>query len=79
MGYGAGALAGRMDGERPHYTRIKVINKGGAGALYGLGFLGAVVYYLQVATSFWMGLLGIVKALFWPAFLVYEVLKSLHA
>jgi len=49
----------------------------GAGAVYGLGFLGAVVYYIQTATSFWDGLLGFLQALFWPAFLVYELMKFL--
>ncbi|MEJ2267655.1 MAG: hypothetical protein P8X70_01100 [Nanoarchaeota archaeon] len=48
-----------------------------AGAIYGLGFIGAVVYYIQTATSFWMGVLGFLKALVWPAFLIYELLKFL--
>lgn len=48
-----------------------------SGGVYGLGFLGAVIYYISTATSFWMGALGILKALVWPAFLVYEVLKTL--
>jgi len=39
--------------------------------------LGAVIYYIQAATTFWMGVLGILKALVWPAFLVYEALKFL--
>jgi hypothetical protein len=47
--------------------------------VYGLGFLGAVIYYISTATSFWMGVLGILKALVWPAFLIYEVLKFLVA
>ncbi len=47
--------------------------------VYGLGFVGAVIYYISTATSFWMGALGILKALVWPAFLVYEVLKTLAA
>jgi len=46
----------------------------GGGGMYGLGFLGALIYYLQHATSFWMGLLGIVKAIFWPGFLVYHLM-----
>ncbi len=50
---------------------------GGGGAVYGLGFLGAVVYYIQAATGFWAGVLGILKAIVWPAFLVYEALKFL--
>lgn len=47
------------------------------GAIYGLGFIGAAVYYISTATSFWMGVLGFLKAIVWPAFLVYEVLKFL--
>ncbi|HQQ13800.1 MAG TPA: hypothetical protein PK855_11600 [Bacteroidales bacterium] len=47
------------------------------GAVYGLGLIGAAVYYISVATGFWAGLLGFLKALVWPAFLVYEVLKFL--
>lgn len=46
-------------------------------AVYGLGFIGAAVYYISTATSFWMGALGVLKAFVWPAFLVYGLLKSL--
>jgi len=49
----------------------------GGGAVYGLGFIGAVIYYVSTATSFWMGVLGIIKALFWPAFLVFKLLAAL--
>lgn len=48
---------------------------GSGGAFYGLGFLGALVYYLTTATSLWTGFLGIIKAILWPAFLVYGALK----
>jgi hypothetical protein len=48
-------------------------------AVYGLGFIGAVIYYIIQATSFWMGVLGILKAIVWPAILVYEALKALGA
>jgi hypothetical protein len=47
------------------------------GAIYGLGFLGAAIYYISTATSFMMGCLGVLKALVWPAFLVYHLLKLL--
>lgn len=47
------------------------------GAIYGLGFIGAAVYYISTATSFWMCVLGFLKAIVWPAFLVYGVLKFL--
>jgi hypothetical protein len=53
--------------------------KGGRGeAVYGLGMIGALFYYFSTATTFWLFVFGFLKALFWPAFLVYEILKSLH-
>ncbi|HWB27668.1 MAG TPA: hypothetical protein VG738_19465 [Chitinophagaceae bacterium] len=48
-------------------------------AVYGLGLIGAAIYYVSHATAFWPGVLGFIKALVWPAFLVYEALKSLNA
>ena len=47
------------------------------GAVYGLGFIGAAIYYISVATTFWIGVLGFLKAIIWPVFLVYETLKFL--
>lgn len=49
---------------------------GGTGQVYGLGLIGALVYYIQEADTFWMGVLGILKAIIWPAFLVYKLLGS---
>ncbi len=46
-------------------------------AVYGLGFIGAVVYYISTATGFWSGVLGLLKALVWPAFVVYNLLRNL--
>ncbi len=54
--------------------------KGGSGtssAVYGLGFIGALVYYIQHATSISSALLGIVKAIFWPALFVYKLIEML--
>ena len=44
------------------------------GGLYFFGFIGAAIYYIQGATSFWMGVLGVLKAFVWPAFLIYKLL-----
>ncbi len=52
---------------------------GSASAVYGLGFIGAVIYYISIATSFWAGVIGLLKAIVWPAFLVYEALRALGA
>ncbi|MGC9444122.1 MAG: hypothetical protein ACP5E9_04225 [Candidatus Methanospirareceae archaeon] len=45
------------------------------GAFYFLGFIGAAVYFIGEATTFWMGVLGFLKAIVWPAFLVYGLLN----
>lgn len=46
----------------------------GGGATYGIGFIGAAVYFIQHAAGFWMGVLGILKAIIWPALIVYKLL-----
>jgi len=49
--------------------------KGGAGGIWLLGFIGALVYYLHTHSgTFWLVLLAIMKAVVWPAFLVYHLL-----
>ena len=56
------------------------IQKGASGnPIYGLGLIGAAIYYIFHATGFWMGVIGFLKALVWPVFLVYEALKSVGA
>jgi hypothetical protein len=44
-------------------------------AAYGMGFIGAAVYFILHATGFWTGVLGLLKAIVWPAFFVYEGFK----
>jgi len=56
----------------------KVQNNASAGAVYGLGFIGAAIYYISTATCFWLGVLGFLKAIVWPVFLVYESLQFLN-
>jgi hypothetical protein len=59
--------------------KTKVIRQGGASeAVYGLGLIGALVYYISHTTTFLLGVLGFLKAIVWPAMLVYEVLKYLQ-
>jgi len=50
---------------------------GTSGAFYGLGFIGAAIYYISTASGFWSGVLGLLKAIVWPAFLVYGIFKFL--
>ncbi|MBU2562740.1 MAG: hypothetical protein KKF68_03710 [Nanoarchaeota archaeon] len=49
------------------------------GLIYFLGFIGSAIYYVSNTTGFWNSVLGILKALAWPAFLVYEMLAFLGA
>ena len=50
----------------------------GGGAVYGLGFFGAAVYYFQQADTFWLFVLAIPKAIIWPGIVVFELLKSFY-
>ena len=54
-------------------------NESCGGIAYFLGIIGAAVYYISAAAGFWPGVLGFLKALVWPAFLVFELLKFLAA
>ena len=46
-------------------------------ALYGLGVVGAAVYFVQGVAGFWPLMLGILKAFIWPAFVVFKILDLL--
>ncbi len=61
---------------QPASQKSKNNYQGGASeAVYGLGLIGACIYYFTHAATFWIGVLGFLKALVWPAMLVYEALK----
>lgn len=53
----------------------KIHRNGPSGAVYGLGLIGAAIYFISIASGFWMGVLGFLKAIVWPVFLVYEAFK----
>jgi hypothetical protein len=46
-----------------------------ANVVYGMGFIGAAIYFIINATSFWMGVFGILKAIVWPAIIIFQALK----
>jgi len=61
------------------YHKPKVIYRNStSGAVYGLGLIGAWVYFIGHATTFWLGVLGFLKGFVWPALLIYEALKYLN-
>jgi hypothetical protein len=61
--------------QNDHPKRKMIHNN--AAPVYGLGVIGALVYYIQHAATFWIGVLGFFKAVFWPAMLVYKLLEFL--
>jgi len=50
---------------------------GMCGGVYGLAFIGAAIYLVQHAQSFWGGVLGFFEAVVWPAVVMYKVLDLL--
>ena len=54
-------------------TTKQGVGHGTVGGMYGLAFVGAAVYFIGQADGFWMGVLGFLKAVVWPALLIYKV------
>lgn len=52
-------------------------NNAGSGAIYGLGMIGALIYFLQHAHTILDGVIGVVYAIFWPGVIVYKALELL--
>jgi hypothetical protein len=60
-----------------HEGRKAMKHDGIFGGVYGLAFIGAAIYFIQHAATFWGGVFGFFKGLFWPAILMYKVLEIL--
>lgn len=45
--------------------------------VYGLGLIGALVWFWQQNEGFWPHVLGVLEAFVWPAFLIYEAFQRL--
>ncbi len=63
----------------PESRRKTVVmrDNGMVSGVYGMAFIGALIWFLQHADSFWAGVWGVVQAIFWPAVLIYKVLEVL--
>jgi hypothetical protein len=58
------------------WKSVNTYNTGG-GMFYFVGLIGALIYFIQQGGTFWEIVLGILKALIWPAFFVYHIFQSL--
>ncbi len=45
------------------------------GFIWFLGFIGAFIYYVEQVDNFGAGIIAFLKALAWPAFVVYKLLS----
>jgi hypothetical protein len=54
------------------------IQGGSSDAVYGIGLIGAWVYYIGRATTTQEKVRGFFKGLVWPAFLVYQLFEFLN-
>lgn len=54
------------------------MSKNSGAAVYGIGFVGALVYSLQHAATLWEGVVGIVNAIIWPGLVVYKLFEFLN-
>lgn len=60
------------------HSKKVIVHGGGSDSVYGLGMIGAWVYYIGRATTPRLRVIGFLKGLVWPAMLVYEILKFLN-
>lgn len=58
-------------------VNIEVVKS--SSTFYFLGIVGSAIYFISTADGFWHGVLGVLKSLVWPAFLIFEALSALGA
>ena len=67
--------------ERKEKDRKIIIKKyhggSGTGAIYGLGVIGAFVYFYPTIHTFTEGLMAVIKSFGWPALFVFKALELL--
>ena len=57
---------------------VKVVTDSGPWAwVLFAAYIGAVIYFFQLEPTIWGFILALIKAAFWPAFVLFEVLTGL--
>ena len=57
---------------------VKVVTDSGPlGWIFFTTYIGAVIYFFQLDMTFWGFVLALIKAAFWPAYVVFEALGAL--
>ncbi len=68
-------LKKQLKKQKKRFVNVKVGTKNSG--FYFLGFLGSAIYFIGHSNGFWDGVLGFLKAIIWPLFLVYEAFSKL--
>ncbi|HVP20927.1 MAG TPA: hypothetical protein VMS73_03600 [Anaerolineaceae bacterium] len=64
--------------KQEHLKPAMIQRGGGSDSFYGIGLIGAWVYYFKRATTNQERFQAFLKGLVWPAFLVYELFVFLE-
>jgi hypothetical protein len=67
-----------MESSPTSRPRLPAASAPGGGAVYGLGLIGAIVYFWQLANTFWQHILALLKAFVWPALIVYDAFRTMR-
>jgi len=49
----------------------------GGDVVYVMGLIGAAIFFIGQAPDFWAGVVGFLKAIIWPIFMVFEAFNFL--
>lgn len=70
---------GKEESHKRSYKSKHVAKAGGTSGIWFLGFIGALVYFLHVHSgTLWLVILAFLKAIVWPAYLVYHLFVFLN-
>lgn len=70
-------LVGAYNDTKGGFDMANFTRSSGGDAVYGLGMIGALIYYIQQAEGLIAIIIALLKTILWPAFVVYDLLKFL--
>jgi len=57
---------------------VKIVtDQGPLGWIFFAAYIGAVIYFFLLDYTFWGFVLALIKAAFWPAYVLFEILQNL--
>lgn len=66
--------------DRGNTKTVKIVEQGPWGFFHFLAYIGAAIYFISISGGgFWAVILALLKAIVWPAYVIYHVLVLLGA